>query len=1332
MKSILLTAFIFCFLNAHGFNHANFQLLDVRTGLSDNYIQDILHDESGLMWFATQNGLNSYDGYHFKYYTIDHLGAYDNNVQRIWEDASGTIWIKTPVNYCYYNREKDHLENTVTTKLEALGINETIQQLFVDEDQNLWCVSKDSIYYYQFESNILKQIEVPDSMVICDMNCRNSLAHLLLADGSIASINMEKSTIQAITQVPYNFNTLTPHIYIDRDYRIWIYFAHGHEIFCYSSKEKEWLSFPGREKLYNEHCNITTLTDDQKGNIWIGTDNNGVIISQFSKNTYTQLSKDFNSPYSLPCNHITSIYEDENNLMWIGTGKQGVSYTNLNKINIQNHPLPSQEDISSLFEDKKGNLWFGFDGEGIAKYDYTKETYTYFKQKEKSIPSDLIVSSYMDSKDRLWWGSFGGGTFYYKDKKFNIPKISETSPIKELPNYIRKIAEDANGDIWFATYSQGLYRLDSSGNLNAYTTDNSCLLTNYIADLSCKNGQILYIATGSGVYYIDIVTGKLSELRLHRTGEQLLEDNFANCIFQDSRELIWIGGRNEVCIYNTHNDSITKLNTENGLSYAGIKAITEDHNKNIWISTDNGISHVVVNNKLNNYYTFNCYPYYKEDGMGNYTFNNFSIFCNKEGNVLIGGAGGYISINPNTISTYKHNHRVIFTELYLNENRVEVEKPENDGRVLLQKNMQLTDIIHLDYTDNHFSVEVSTMEYGELHKLQYVYRIDKKGKWLKLNENRIYFNKLAPGTYKLEVKVKEHTHNENNPISTLTIHIQPPLWLSVPAYVFYVISTIIVLLIFVKNTKRKHLKLLEQQKREFEIAQRQEMDEAKLRFYTNISHDLRTPLTLIISPLEKLLQENIVPPQIKNELELMFRNSHLLLDVVNQLLDLRRIEKGIVKLNLSYGNLSEFICDICSSFEPYEKNRNIQLTLDIQENELETDFDRNMMLRIMMNLLSNAFKYNNDNGKVIVSIQRIVNENNQEFANIIVSDTGIGIKDENKKKVFERYYQEKQSYETTYASSGIGMHIVKEYVALHDGTICIEDNQPQGTKFIITIPIKCSFKNNSTRLSNAPFIIPENVKDMQVSILIVEDNDDFRHFLANYLSNYFQTFEASNGEQALDILENNEINLAICDVRMPSMSGLELCNRIKTNIQFSHIPVILLTARINEEHIIEGLQEGADEYITKPVNLSYLLLRINKLLEWTKDNHKKFEQESIIPNEVTISKLDNQLITRIIEYININMDNSEFSVEELSEKVGLSRGHLYKKLTSIVGKSPQEFIRIMRIRKGKELLDENVDNISQIAYQIGLSPKLFAKYFKDEYGCSPSTYLKKKNENIEL
>lgn len=1322
MKNFLIIAFIFCCLNIQGFNYANFQVLDVRTGLSDNYVQDILHDKNGFLWFATHNGLNCYDGYHFKYYTIDHLGAYDNNVLQIGEDASGTLWIKTPVNYCYYNREKDRLENTLDDKLRVLGINASIKQLYVDEDENLWCVSNDRIYYYQFDTKKLHEIVLPTSIAICDINCRNSQAYILLDNGRIGHVSLSSKSIQLMPNIQYNFSTLTPHIYIDRESRLWIYSKHGYEILCYSIKEKRWISFPGQKQLFQKHCNITSLTDDSEGNIWIGTDNDGIIISNFSNNTYTQLGKDYKHIYSLPCNHITTIYEDENHLMWIGTGKQGVSYTNLNKINIRNHPSSKQEDISSLFEDKQGNLWIGFDGEGIAKYDIQNETYTYYNQKNKDIPSDLIVSSYMDSEDRLWWATFGGSAFYYQQGSFHTPQLNSK---QNLPNYIRKITEDANKNIWFATYSHGLYKLDTDGNIQTFTTDNSCLLTNYISDLSCNNDSIVYIATGSGIYYMNIITEQLSELRHHQTGETLIKDNFANCIFQDSRGLIWLGGRTEVCIYDVDNNYTTKLTTEDGLSHTGIKAIIEDHNKNIWISTDYGITHVIVNKESEKLYKFDCYPYYKEDGMDNYTFNNFSIFCNNEGHVLVGGSGGYISIDPSTTSTYGHNHRVIFTELYLNENRVEVEKAEKDGRILLNKNMQLTDAIKLDYSDNHFSIEMSTMEYGELHKLQYVYRLSKNSDWLKLDGNRIHFNKLAPGSYTLEVKVKEHSLKENNPISTLDIHVKPPFWLSTPAYILYVLGFILASILLAINIKRKHLRMLKQQKREFEIAQRQEIDEAKLRFYTNISHDLRTPLTLIITPLEKLLRECIIPIQMKDELELMHRNSRLLLDVVNQLLDLRRIEKGKVKLNLSFGNISDFVYDICTSFQSYERNRNIELIMNIQDNDIETDFDKNMMLRIIMNLLSNAFKYNIDNGKVIVSIKRTANENNQSFACITVSDTGVGIKDVNKEKIFDRYYQEKQSYDTTYSSSGIGMHIVKEYVTLHDGTIRIEDNDPQGTKFIITIPINSNKKNDCIQLYETPSIALEELKDMKASILIVEDNNDFRHFLSNYLKNYFHIFEASNGEQALKVLEHNDINIAICDIRMPGMNGLELCNQIKTNILYSHIAVILLTARINEEYIIEGLREGADEYITKPVNLNYLILRIKKLLEWTKNNHEIIGKKTFIPSDITISQLDNQLITRTIDVINRNMDNSDFSVEELSVEVGLSRGHLYKKMISITGKSPQEFIRIMRIKKGKELLDENIDNISQIAYQIGLSPKLFAKYFKEEFGCSPSAYLKK-------
>lgn len=1329
MRRIVFIFFVICSLNAQAFKHANFQVIDVKAGLSDNYVHDILNDRNGFMWFATHNGLNCYDGYHFKHYTTEQLGAYDNNILRVWEDSSGTIWIKTHGNYYFYNREKDKLENTIQTKLKSMGIHQPIEQLFIDEDRNLWCSTNNTLHYFQFSENTLNELNIPIQTTISDMNCRNKKAYLLLNNGNIVHVDWENKNLETITHINHDFSNLAPHIYVDKKGHIWIYTTHGNEIGCYSIENNEWIAFPGQEVLSKEHCNITALSDDGKGNIWIGTDSRGIIISHFQEQTYTRLHKGSNMSHSLPSNHITSIYQDKNNLIWVGTGKQGVSYTNLHKINIKNHPSIKFEDISSLIEDQDGNLWIGLDGEGITKYDVNNKTNIHYRQASKSIPSDLIVCSYLDSQNRLWWGTFGGGAFYYQNGAFNTPEFYTNNSKSENPYYIRRITEDSSKNIWMATYAQGLCKWEPTGNIKSYTTENTDLLTNYIADLSCRDGKILYIATGSGVYRMNTETDFLTEIRHKRTGKTLMPDNFANCIFEDSRGLIWVGGRKEVCAYNPQNDFITYISTNDGLSHPKVKAITEDNNHNIWISTDHGITYVVVNHKSEGNYTLECYPYYKEDGLGNYTFNNFSIFCNNKGNILIGGAGGYVEIDPNIVPHHNYNHRIVYTGLYLNENRVEVDKPEEDGRVLLNKNMQLTDIIQLDYSDRHFSVEVSSMEYGELHKLQYVYRLNKNEKWYKLDGNRIYFNNLAPGKYMLEVKVKEDVKSTNNPTSTLIIHVQPPFWLSTMAYIIYLIVFIFLVSLFVLNFKRKHLKMLRQQKRELEISQKQEINEAKLRFYTNISHDLRTPLTLIISPIEKLLQSNLsIPEIIRKDLDLMYRNSLLLLDVVNQLLDLRRIEKGKVQLNLSHGNLSEFINDICSSFQPYETKRNIHLEIDIQEENLETDFDRNKMLRIMMNLLSNAFKYNIENGKVTITIKRIVNENNQSFACLIVSDTGIGIKEENKEKIFDLYYQEKQSYDTTYASSGIGMHIVKEYVSLHGGTICIEDNEPQGTKFIISLPIKKGQKNNILSMSSLPTFIPEKSKDMKVSVLIVEDNDDFRHFLSNFLKDYFITIEASNGEEALSLIEQHEINFIICDIRMPGINGLELCQRIKNDIKYSHIPVMLLTARTNEEHIMEGLREGADEYITKPVNLGILLLRINRILEWTKNNHKKIEKEAIIPSEITMSQLDNQLITKIMDYININMDNSEFSVEELSEEVGLSRGHLYKKMMSIVGKSPQEFIRIMRIRKGKELLDNNADNISQIAYQIGLSPKLFAKYFKEEYGCSPSTYLKEGNK----
>ena len=859
------------------------------------------------------------------------------------------------------------------------------------------------------------------------------------------------------------------------------------------------------------------------------------------------------------------------------------------------------------------------------------------------------------------------------------------------------------------------------------------MLTNSITTFSCADGINLYIGTSSGLYCMNTETKEISLLENNNSASNLFEEVHINCIYQDTRGLLWIGTRKGMDVYNKNTKERIHLSTKNGLSHDYIRAITEDKEKNIWVTTDHGVTNIIATNSPEPSSKFLCYPYFEEDGIGNMAFNNHSITCTQQGEILIGGSGGYLRINPRFINYRHESHPVIYTSLYLANQRMEVGSKNSNGRILLHKNIQLLNEITMDYSDSNFALEVSSMDYNSLHKLQYAYRLNKDEEWVKLEGNRIYFNKLSPGTYQLEVKVYENNNSyKNSKASCLTIHVLPPFWLSVPAYIGYTLLLAGVIIFFFLKMKRKHIRNLSQQKREMEIIQQHEMDEAKMRFFTNVSHDLRTPLSLIIIPLEKLLSSNL-EKGVKEELELIHRNSETLLNEVNQLLDFRKLDQQKTQLMLSHGNLSDFVKEVCGSFIPQAVKKGINIRLHINETKMDMDFDRNKIQRILLNLLSNAVKYNYENGEVTVTLAKIT-ANGIENVQIQVADTGIGIKDENKDKIFDRFFQEKHST-TTYVGNGIGLHIVKEYVAMHHGTITVENHIPQGTIFTITLPVTHNYavndeKQNDTEIrKEAVDEVSDTTDAHKTSLLIVEDNDDFRNFLINCLKDTYQVFDAPNGKEALEILAHQSIQIVISDVMMPEMDGMELCRKIKTDIRYSHIPVILLTARTADEHELSGLKEGADDYITKPFNLEILLLRIQKILKWTKNNHEKFKTIDISPSEITVSSLDEQLIEKAIRAVEENMDNSEFSVEELSSYVGMSRGHLYKKLIMITGKSPLEFIRILRVKRGKQLLEQSQLNVSQIAYQIGLSPKQFAKYFKEEFGYVPSEYIKNNNTN---
>lgn len=880
--------------------------------------------------------------------------------------------------------------------------------------------------------------------------------------------------------------------------------------------------------------------------------------------------------------------------------------------------------------------------------------------------------------------------------------------------YIRRIVEDANGTLWFGTFMQGLYAMDSRSNFTAYTMNSSILPTGSILDLAYSKGRNLYIGTSSGLYSIDIYTRKITPITGTKANTKSLPDSYISSLFYDSRGLLWIGTRSGMTVFDEKKDEMVHLTIENGLSHNSIRAITEDKFKNIWVTTDHGITNIVVDSSpagQRKDSPYLCYPYFEEDGIGDMTFNSHSITCTEQGEILMGGIGGYLKITPRPTNFYNRTGSpVVFTGLLLANQKMEVDSRTSNGRILLPKNIQLLEEITMDYSDSNFALEVSSMDFQNRHKQQFAYRLGEQEEWVKLEGNRIHFNRLSYGTFRLQVKVYE-PNGYDNPVSSLFIHVRPPFWLSLPAYGCYALMVILLFLLILRNTQRKHKRLMEQQKYEMEITQQHEMDEAKMRFFTNVSHDLRTPLALIITPLEKLLALESAR-NLKTDLELIYRNAVALLNEVNQLLDFRKLDRQKTQLSPSYGNLSDFVKETCDSFKELSLKNGIRLELNLMDTDISMSFDRNKMQRILLNLLSNAVKYNRKDGIVVVTVNKIL-VSEKEHVRIQVADTGIGIKDENKEKVFDRFFQE-QHTATTYVGSGIGLHIVKEYVTLHQGTIRITDNQPQGSIFTITLPV-VDRTNEERQLCH-------DSKEEGVSVLVVEDNDDFRHFLIGCLKEHYQVFEASDGKEALEILSQQSVQMVISDVMMPVMDGLELCHAVKTDIRFSHIPVILLTARTAEKHVLGGLREGADDYITKPFNLDILLLRIQKLLKWTRSNHEKFGKMEVSPSEITISSLDEQLIEKAIRIVEDNMDNSEFSVEELSTQIGISRSGLYKKLMSITGKSPLEFIRILRLKRGKQLLEKSQLNISQIAYQVGLSPKQFAKYFKEEYGCLPSNY----------
>ena len=1128
--------------------------------------------------------------------------------------------------------------------------------------------------------------------------------------------------------------TIELSLFVDRDNCIWAYSLMG--IWAYDCGTKSWRTDLTGIWSSRPDVIIHAVAQDIEGRIWVGKDYDGIDVLEKETGKVTSLVAHDDNGRSLPHNTIYDLYADRDGVMWVGTYKKGVSYysESIFKFNMY-----EWGDITCIEQADEDRLWLGTNDHGILLWNRsTGKAEPFWRDAEGQLPNPVV--SMLKSKDgKLWVGTFNGGLYCMNGSQ--VRSYREGTGNALASNNVWALMEDDKGRIWIASLGGGLQCLEPlSGTFETYTSNNSALLENNVTSLCWVDDNTLFFGTASqGVGTMDMRTREIKKIQ-GQSGSMKLSNDAVNHVYKDSRGLVWIATREGLNVYDTRRHMFLDLSPVAEAKGSFIAAITEDQERNMWVSTSRKVIRVTVASDGKGSYLFDSRAYNSEDGLQNCDFNQRSIKTLHNGIIAIGGLYGVNVFAPDHIRYNKMLPNVMFTGLSLFDEAVKVGQSYG-GRVLIEKELNDVENVEFDYKQNIFSVSFASDNYNLPEKTQYMYKLEGfNNDWLTLplGVHNVTFTNLAPGKYVLRVKAINSDGYVGIKEATLGIVVNPPFWMSWWAYLLYTVGLVIVLFLARYRMLKREREKFHLQQIENEVAKNEEINNMKFRFFTNVSHELRTPLTLIISPLEGMLKETTDELQ-STRLQLMYRNAQRLLHLVNQLLDFRKGEMSTHQLSLSEGDIISYVHSVCNSFLLMADKKHIQFSFFSGIDTFSMAFDADKVGKIVMNLLSNAFKFTPEGGRVTVMIEHVAGT--PDILEIKIADTGIGISDVDKEHIFERFYQagHKGVEETT--GNGIGLSLVRDFVTLHEGEVKVFDNIGMGSVFVIQFPVKHVETQVQLPEETGMSAGDEEDKEMKEEareeterknfplLLIVDDNEDFRIFMRYSLELQYRVKLAVNGKEAWEMMQEELPDLVISDVMMPQMDGNELCRLIKQDKRTAHIPVILLTARQNTEAKLEGLQTGADDYVTKPFNMTILVLRIRKLIELSRYHRVTQGMIDPAPSEIVITSLDEKLIEKAIKYVEDNMSRTELSVEELSRELGMSRVHLYKKLLQITGKTPIEFIRVIRLKRAAQLLRESQLHVSEVAFEVGFNnPKYFSRYFKDEFGVLPSVYQEKEGK----
>lgn len=1317
--------------------------LGIEKGLSNNYVVSIAQDKQGFLWFATEEGLNKFDGTRFITYLknedLTRQGITGNELNCLLDDPQDSIlWIGTQraglnaydyVNNTFlcYRHDGENPESLIT---------DDVTKIVAATDGNLWITTywrgvdyfdkkAGKFIHYNTQTvpglasdNIWSVVDGGDGKLYMG-HVHHGFSVLSLKDKKVKNFMHDP---EDPVSLPGNGVTC---IYKDLSGNIWLGTDRGLALF--NPEAENFIHFHHSEDGVPHTVFDIRQFDGNK--LWIAMEFGGIAILDLTQRMFLspdqvrfQYIKEGDDEYSLSNSTVRCLFQDSFKNVWAGMWGGGInflshesSYFNVYSYSPIQHSGSSlnNKTASSVCVARDGKLWIGTDGGGINVFDKGKRVAVY-KEETGDLTDNSIQAALCDSEGNLWFGSFMGGVDFYDVKKKSFHQIF---PKDKTGEDVRALYEDAEY-VWIGT-SNGIYkvRLHDKGIADHYTVEN-----NLVRCISKDNLNRLWIGTfggGLGVFDEHFQCVKLFNVT------SLFPSNTINTVYMDSQNRMWIGtGEGLVCFPSSQSWDYKVYRSEEGLSNVHIRAITEDNHGNIWVSTNKGISCLLKDKEV-----FYNYDHWDNVPMGN--FMSGSVAEAKDGTLYFGSINGLCRFNPDQVLEKRESPAAIITEMRIFGPLRDTDS--NEKVMALEGQSE----VRLSYMQNNFSVTFNIQNYALVDQVEYAYMLKGlENSWYTVTDpNNVTFRNIPPGNYCFQVKTRIRNQEWADEIASLDIRIDPPVWLTWWAKLFYILSGVSVLY-FILHAYKKKLdmeSLYELEKKNHE--QEQELNNERLRFYTNITHELRTPLTLILGPLEDMQKSNSLSGKDSQKISVIHQSAIRLLNLINQILEFRKTETQNKKLCVSRDNLAALVHEIGLKYKELNRKPEIDFCLEIEQEDMSLFFDKEVVTIILDNLISNAIKYT-EKGTITLGLHQVV-RNNIHHTEISVSDTGFGIAPDALPHIFDRYYQEGSEHQAS--GTGIGLALVKNLVVLHEGEIRVESSLNVGSTFYVSLLTDNTYPHvlhadSTEKTSDEKDEKEENIEPVHSGkriLLIVEDNRDICDYIVESFSDDFEVRTAANGEQGLEQALGCIPDIIVSDIMMPVMNGIVMCRKLKEDLRTSHIPIILLTAKDSLQDKEEGYQVGADSYLTKPFSATLLHSRIHNLLESRKLLAERFNTNSILIDKraavtESMNKLDNEFLEKINKLIEDRLSSEKIDIGYLSDAMCMSNSTLYRKMKALTGLSTNEYIRKIKMQYAERLLLEGKYNISEVAFKVGINSTVyFRQCFKDEFGMAPSDYLKK-------